>query len=458
MRAGEEKLTFEKSRLLHHDSKKVIPGGVNSNVRMGEKPHPIFFEASEGPYLYDVDGNRLIDYVMGQGPMLLGHRPAFVIAAVEEQLGKGILYGAQHALEVEVAQLITRTVPSAEVVRFNMTGTEAVQAALRIARAATGRNAVLKFEGHYHGWADSVLFNVGSGSQTRSDGRGTEPVPESAGVATDAAGSLIVAPWNDPEALDGILSTYGDEVAAVIMEPVMANSGVVEPRPGYLEAVRRMCDRHGIVLIFDEVITGFRAGLGGAQGRYGVIPDLTTMGKALASGFPCGLRGGSAGSDGRHRYRSHNPCRHFQRHPGNDGRGQGDPRTPLRARRRTVRPHGGARSAPHAGAERGHGRPGHPLPCPRSAHHLQPHVHRSRRGPEPPRCAADRQGQAGRVPPASHGGRGTNIGIRQLLSVGCPLECGDRRDYRTLRCGNPGFPFGVVTPGTCIRPPSHDMG
>ena len=292
MRAGEEKLTFEKSRLLHEDSKKVIPGGVNSNVRMGEKPHPIFFEASEGPYLYDVDGNRLIDYVMGQGPMLLGHRPAFVTAAVEEQLGKGILYGAQHALEVDVAQLITRTVPSAEVVRFNMTGTEAVQAALRIARAATGRNAVLKFEGHYHGWADSVLFNVGSGSQTRSDGRGTEPVPESAGVATDAAGSLIVAPWNDPEALDEILSTYGDEVAAVIMEPVMANSGVVEPRPGYLEAVRRMCDRHGIVLIFDEVITGFRAGLGGAQGRYGVVPDLTTMGKALASGFPVGCVAG----------------------------------------------------------------------------------------------------------------------------------------------------------------------
>ena len=292
MQAGDGKLTFRNSRLLHEDSKKVIPGGVNSNVRMGEKPHPIFFEASEGPYLYDVDGNRLIDYVMGQGPMLLGHRPAFVTAAVEEQLGKGILYGAQHELEVEVAQLITRTVPSAEVVRFNMTGTEAVQAALRIARAATGRNTVLKFEGHYHGWADSVLFNVGSSSHTRSDGRGTEPVPESAGVATDAGGSLIVAPWNDAETLGELVSVHGREIAAVIMEPVMANSGVVEPQPGYLEAVRRMCDDHGIVLIFDEVITGFRASLGGAQGRYGVIPDLTTMGKALASGFPVGCVAG----------------------------------------------------------------------------------------------------------------------------------------------------------------------
>ena len=292
MQAGNAKLTFQKSRLLHESAKKVIPGGVNSNVRMGEKPHPIFFEASEGPYLYDVDGNRLIDYVMGQGPMLLGHRPDFVTAAVEAQLGKGILYGAQHELEVEVAHLITRTVPSAEVVRFNMTGTEAVQAALRIARAATGRNTVLKFEGHYHGWADSVLFNVGSGSYARSDGRGAEPVPESAGVATDVGGSLIVAPWNDPDALGELLSAHGREIAAVIMEPVMANSGVVEPAPGYLEAVRRMCDQYGIVLIFDEVITGFRAGLGGAQGRYGVTPDLTTMGKALASGFPVGCVAG----------------------------------------------------------------------------------------------------------------------------------------------------------------------
>ena len=292
MQDGTGKLKFQQSRLLHESSKKVIPGGVNSNVRMGEQPHPIFFESGEGPYLYDVDGNRLIDYVMGQGPMLLGHRPPFVTAAVEDQLAKGILYGGQHELEVEVARLITRTVPSAEVVRFNMTGTEAVQAALRIARAATGRNMVLKFEGHYHGWADSVLFNVGSGSQVRSDGRGLETVPESAGVATGAGDPLIVAPWNDPDTLGELLSARGHEIAAVIMEPVMANSGVVEPAPGYLQAVRRMCDEYGIVLIFDEVITGFRAGLGGAQGRYGVNPDLTTMGKALASGFPVGCVAG----------------------------------------------------------------------------------------------------------------------------------------------------------------------
>ncbi len=292
MQAGAGKFGFERSRLLHEASKKVIPGGVNSNIRLGERPHPIFFESGEGPYLYDVDGNRLIDYVMGQGPMLLGHRPGFVVEAVEAQLAKGILYGAQHELEVEAARLVTRMVPSAEAVRFNMTGTEAVQAALRIARAAAGRDLVLKFEGHYHGWADSMLFNTGSPSEPGSDGLGVAPVPESSGIASGAGAPLIVAPWNDAEALARILSDRGGSIAAVIMEPVMANSGVVEPVDGYLEAVRRLCDDHGIVLIFDEVITGFRAGLGGAQGRYGVTPDLTTMGKAMASGFPVGCVAG----------------------------------------------------------------------------------------------------------------------------------------------------------------------
>ena len=286
------KLGFEQSRRLLDSSRKVIPGGVNSNVRMGEQPHPIFFESAEGPYLFDADGNRLIDYVMGQGPMLLGHRPGFVLEAVEHQLSRGILYGGQHELEVEVARLVTRMVPSAEMVRFNMTGTEAVQAALRIARAATGRHMVVKFEGHYHGWADSVLFNVGSGSEPMAEGPGLATVPESAGMAPEAGSSLIVAPWNDAGALGEVLASVGDSVAAVIMEPVMANSGVVEPAPGYLEAVRDLCDRHGIVLIFDEVITGFRAGQGGAQGRYGVTPDLTTMGKALGSGFPVGCVAG----------------------------------------------------------------------------------------------------------------------------------------------------------------------
>ncbi len=285
-------LEFKQSRHLLEGARQIIPGGVNSNVRMGEQPHPIFLESSDGPYLYDADGNCLIDYVMGQGPMLLGHRPDFVVKAVEHQLQTGILYGGQHDLEVAVARLIIGMVPSAEMVRFNMTGTEAVQSALRIARAATDRDLVIKFEGHYHGWADSVLFNVGSSSGPDPESPGIAGQPESAGMAAEAGSSLIVAPWNDPSALAEILEQVGQDVAAVIMEPIMANTGVIEPAAGYLQAVREMCDRYGIVLIFDEVITGFRVGGGGAQGLYGVTPDLTTMGKALASGFPVGCVAG----------------------------------------------------------------------------------------------------------------------------------------------------------------------
>ena len=292
MESEKQKFQFSHSLALYNAAREVISGGVNSNVRLWEKPHPLFLESGEGPYLFDVDGNRLIDYVMGQGPMLLGHRPSFIIKAVEEQLRRGILYGAQHRLEIEVAQLVTEMVPSAEVVRFNMTGTEAVQAALRVARAATGRDRIVKFEGHYHGWVDNVLFNVGSGSDPADGCAGLKPVPESSGIAEEAAASLLVIPWNDINALEDLFSQFADSIAAVIMEPVMANSGVIEPASGYLEAVRKSCHKHDIVLIFDEVITGFRVHPGGAQGRYGVTPDLTTMGKALASGFPIGCLAG----------------------------------------------------------------------------------------------------------------------------------------------------------------------
>ena len=283
---------FAGSRELYEEASKFIAGGVNSNVRLWERPHPMFFARGDGPYLYDVDGNRFIDYVLGQGPMLLGHSPRAVVEAVSHQLDKGVLYGAQHETEVEVARLVTEMVPSAEVVRFNMTGTEAVQAALRIARAATGRQRIVKFEGHYHGWADSVLFNVGSDSKRLAEGAGLAPVAESAGIAAGTEDLLLIAPWNDASALEAVIAPSSDSIAAVIMEPIMANSGVIEPQPGYLEAVRQLCDRHGILLIFDEVITGFRVHAGGAQDLYGVTPDLTTMGKAMASGFPIGCVAG----------------------------------------------------------------------------------------------------------------------------------------------------------------------
>jgi len=282
-------LTFEESRRRLERAKRTIPGGVHSNIRLSEQPWPLFFDHADGSHLYDVDGNDLIDYVLANGPLLLGHTPRPVIEAVKQQLDRGLIYAGQTDLEVEASERIVAMVPCAEQVRFNMTGTEAVQAALRIARAATGRQKVLIFQGHYDGWADSVLFNNGTAGR-ELDGEGATgelaPVAESAGVEAAVASDLLVAQWNDVDAVESVLARHRDEVAAVLMEPILCNSGVILPRPGYLEAVRDLCTRFGIVLIFDEIITGFRVGPGGAQGRLGVTPDLAVFGKAMASGLP----------------------------------------------------------------------------------------------------------------------------------------------------------------------------
>ncbi len=277
--------TFEGSRRRLENAKRTIPGGVHSNIRLYEQPFPLFIDRGQGSRLWDVDGNEFIDYVLANGPMLLGHSPRAVVDAVKAQLDRGLLYAAQTDLEVEASELIARMVPCAEQVRFNMTGTEAVQAALRIARAATGRQKVLIFQGHYDGWADSVLFNTGTRGERLEDGS-LSPQVESGGVQATVAGDLRVAEWNYADAVEGILARHRDEIAAVLMEPIMGNSGVIEPRPGYLQAVRDLCTRFGIVLIFDEIITGFRVGPGGAQGRLGVTPDLAVFGKAVASGLP----------------------------------------------------------------------------------------------------------------------------------------------------------------------------
>lgn len=287
-------MDFSRSRELYEKARKRTPGGVNSNVRLWEQPWPLFFESAEGSRLHDVDGNELIDYVLGQGPMLLGHNPPAVLDAVSRQLRRGLLYGGQHELEIAAAEKLAGMIPSAERVRFNMTGTEAVQAAIRIARAATGRTRVLKFQGHYDGWADSVLYNTGSASSAGADPDLFKPVAESPGVSASVADDLFVAEWNDPERLERILGNHGHELAAVIMEPVMGNSGVIEPVPGYLERARAACSRHRVVLIFDEIITGFRLGPAGAQGRYDVTPDLCVLGKAMASGFPVACVAGKA--------------------------------------------------------------------------------------------------------------------------------------------------------------------
>jgi glutamate-1-semialdehyde 2,1-aminomutase len=260
-----------------------IPGGVSSNVRL--LAPRVFFERGKGAWLWDVDGRDYVDYLLGQGPNFLGHAPASVLDAVERASRRGMVFGAQHPLEVEAAELFCETVGWPEQVRFGVSGTESVQAALRLARAATGRRLFVRFEGHYHGWLDNVLATLDEAYRT---------VPASAGQLASQLDDCITLPWNDAEALERALAEHGSDVAAVIMEPVMLNQGSIEPRAGYLESVRTLCSRHGSVLIFDEVISGFRLSLGGAAARYGVTPDLAIYGKALAGGWPVSALAGSA--------------------------------------------------------------------------------------------------------------------------------------------------------------------
>jgi glutamate-1-semialdehyde 2,1-aminomutase len=278
-------MSWDGSRQRLERAKRVTPGGVHSNIRLSELPHPLWFDRGEGSRLWDVDGNEYIDYVLANGPMLLGHSPKPVIEAVKAQLDRGLLYAAQTDLEVEASERIVELLPCAEQVRFNMTGTEAVQAALRLARAATGRQKVLIFQGHYDGWADSVLWNVGTPGAAHADGS-IEPVPESPGIETAVGRDLVVTQWNDLDLVEQVLAANRDQIAAILMEPIMGNSSVIVAGPGYLEGVRDLATRFGIVLIFDEIITGFRVAPGGAQQYVGVTPDLCVFGKAVASGFP----------------------------------------------------------------------------------------------------------------------------------------------------------------------------
>ena len=270
-------LSFEESRRRIAEASQWLAGGVSSNFRLGISPTPLVFERAEGAFLFDADGNRLIDYYLGMGPMILGHTPADVIGAAAAQLPKGLLYGGQSALETEAARLVCDMVPCAERMRFCSSGSEAVQAALRLMRAATGRRVVIKFAGHYHGWFDNILWS------TAPPADASVPVAGSRGQAEDTH-EIVVLPWNDLAILQARLAR--NDVAGVIMEPAMCNSGAILPLPGYLEGVREACTKAGSVLVFDEVITGFRVAAGGAQARLGVIPDLATFAKAIANGFP----------------------------------------------------------------------------------------------------------------------------------------------------------------------------
>jgi len=287
-------MKHQNSETLYREASNYLAGGVSSNFRYGgygASPVPIFYERGEGARLHDVDGNSYIDYAAANGPNILGHAPPSVIEAVTESFAMGLLFAAQHRLEVDLARRICEIVPSAELVRFASSGSEADQAAMRLARAHTGRAKIVKFEGHYHGWFDNVFISVNPPLDQAGPAAMPRPFAHSRGQADSVLADTIVLPWNDIEALRAVIEG-SDDIAAVMMEPILCNTGAILPRPGYLEAVRELTTRHGVVLIFDEVITGFRVALGGAQALLGVTPDLSVFAKAVAGGFPLAVLAG----------------------------------------------------------------------------------------------------------------------------------------------------------------------
>ncbi|HYV48953.1 MAG TPA: glutamate-1-semialdehyde 2,1-aminomutase [Myxococcaceae bacterium] len=275
------------SQRLFARARELLPGGVNSPVRAfrGVGGEPVFFQKGEGAWLTDVDGNRYVDFVGSWGPLILGHCHGAVVEAVTAAARSGASYGAPHPGEVELAELVRAAMPSVEKVRMVSSGTEATAAAVRLARGATGRDCILKFEGCYHGAADSFLVKAGSGVETLG-------LPDSPGVPAALAGLTLTAPFNDLAAAEAVFQRRGKEIAAVIIEPVVGNMGVLVPRPGYLQGLKELASRHGALLILDEVMTGFRVARGGAQQLYGVTADLTTMGKVIGGGLPVGAYGG----------------------------------------------------------------------------------------------------------------------------------------------------------------------
>lgn len=275
------------SETLFKNAQQYIPGGVNSPVRAfkGVGGTPIFIKTAKGAYLYDEDDNRYIDYIGSWGPMILGHRDQRVIDALHAQIDVGVGYGAPTAIETAMAKKICELVPSIDLVRMVNSGTEATMSTIRLARGYTGRDKIVKFEGCYHGHVDSLLVKAGSGALTLG-------VPNSPGIPASLAEHTLTVPFNDIESVRKVFADMGDEIAAVIVEPVAGNMNCIPPVPGFLEGLRNVCDQHGSVLIFDEVMTGFRVSLGGAQERYGVTPDLTALGKVIGGGLPVGAFGG----------------------------------------------------------------------------------------------------------------------------------------------------------------------
>ncbi|MCU7828216.1 MAG: glutamate-1-semialdehyde 2,1-aminomutase [Candidatus Thiodiazotropha sp. (ex Myrtea sp. 'scaly one' KF741663)] len=278
---------MSRSQELFTHAQQHIPGGVNSPVRAfrGVGGDPVFVDCAAGPYIYDPDGNRYIDYVGSWGPMILGHAHHDVIEAVASIINKGLSFGAPTELETEMADKVCELVPSMEMVRMVSSGTEATMSAIRLARGYTGRDKIVKFEGCYHGHSDSLLVKAGSGMLTLGE-------PSSPGVPASLAEHTLTLNYNDSEQVRETFSRLGEQIACIIVEPVAGNMNCIPPQPGFLETLREVCNQYGTVLIFDEVMTGFRVALGGAQAHYGIQPDLTTLGKVIGGGMPVGAFGG----------------------------------------------------------------------------------------------------------------------------------------------------------------------
>ena len=278
---------YPRSAALYERACRSLAGGISSEFRRFNPPHPLFYESGQGSHIVDVDGNDYLDFTLSQGPLILGHSNPQVLAAVAEASARGQLFAGQHLAELELAERLQTWIPCAERIRFSLSGSEAVHAALRVARAVTNRPKFLRFEGHYHGWLDNVAVGVSALSEEQLGSREhPHPVRWSAGLPAQIEEESLLLPWNDLELVERTVAAHHEALAAVITEPMMCNSGCIPPEPGFLAGLRALCDRYGILLIFDEVITGFRIAPGGAQSHFGVTPDLAIFGKAMASGYP----------------------------------------------------------------------------------------------------------------------------------------------------------------------------
>ena len=284
---------YRRSRELLARARKSLVGGVSSPFR-AKLPVPLYFEDACGSRARDVDGNEFIDYALAGGPLILGHKHPALMAALAQQASRPINYGAQHELEFVVAEKIQSMVPCAERILFTSSGSEAVHIAIRLARAVTGRRRLLRFEGHYHGWFDPILWSYRGTAEQMGPAEAPTPAAGSQGQFNEESGHLLVAPWNNLDAVEKLFAKYPGEIAAIITEPILCNSGGLLPAPGFLEGLREISSKHGALLIFDEVITGFRVHLGGAQKMFGITPDLATFGKAVAGGATLSVMAGKA--------------------------------------------------------------------------------------------------------------------------------------------------------------------